>query len=83
MACSLSAVAAAVGEIPKLVEEGVREFLVPSGDAEALARRLRQVIEEPAAPLTSATRREKAKRELPSDSYFRGYGELFARLAPG
>ena len=83
MACSLSAVAEAAGEIPKRVEEGAKGFRVPSEDAEALGRRLRQVIEEPAARLTSARRREKAKRELPSDRYFRGYGELFARLAPG
>jgi glycosyltransferase involved in cell wall biosynthesis len=77
MACSLPVVASAVGGIPELVEDGATGFMVPPGDSDALARRLRQVLEdEPGARAMGARGREKAERELSSHRYFEGYRQL-------
>jgi glycosyltransferase involved in cell wall biosynthesis len=43
MASGLPAVATAVGDVPSLIEEGVTGFLVPSGDAAALALALERL----------------------------------------
>lgn len=43
MASGLPAVATAVGDVPGLIEEGVTGFLVPSGDAAALALALERL----------------------------------------
>lgn len=46
MACGVPVVATAVGAVPELVAEGETGFVVPSGDANALAARLRRLIRE-------------------------------------
>lgn len=43
MASRLPVIATAVGEVPRLVEEGVTGFLVPAGDAGALARAIERL----------------------------------------
>ncbi|MBI2319383.1 MAG: glycosyltransferase [Betaproteobacteria bacterium] len=46
-ACGVPVVATAVGGVPELMEEGETGFVVPSGDAEALADRLQRLLGEP------------------------------------
>jgi colanic acid/amylovoran biosynthesis glycosyltransferase len=48
MAMGLPVVSTLHGGIPELVEDGVSGFLVPERDADALAARLRELIEHPA-----------------------------------
>ncbi len=48
MAASLPVVATPVGAIPDVVREGREGHLVPVRDASALARRLRELVEDPA-----------------------------------
>jgi glycosyltransferase involved in cell wall biosynthesis len=82
MACSLPVVATSVGGIPELVEDGVTGYLVPPGDVEALAKRMRELIEDdPAARRMGSSGREKAERELSSARYFEGYRALFERAS--
>lgn len=53
-ACGVPVVATAVGGVPELVVEGQTGFLVPSGDAQALAQRLERLLSDP--PLASRMR---------------------------
>lgn len=48
MACGTPVVASAVGGIPEQVEEGVTGFLTASGDADAMAARIAQLLDDPA-----------------------------------
>jgi glycosyltransferase involved in cell wall biosynthesis len=47
MACGLTVVASAVGGLLGTIEDGVTGFLVPIGDVEALAQKLREVLASP------------------------------------
>jgi glycosyltransferase involved in cell wall biosynthesis len=47
LACGLPVIATQVGETGSVVQEGVNGFLVPSGDAAALAQSMRRLIESP------------------------------------
>ena len=49
MACEAPVVATTVGAHPQLVREGETGFLVPPGDAHALAEAMRRVLSDPAA----------------------------------
>ena len=46
MACGTPVVATAVGGIPEQIEDGKTGFLVPAGDAVAMAARIEQVLKD-------------------------------------
>jgi len=71
MACGKPVVATAVGGIPEAVEEGSTGFLVPPGEPEAMADRLRRLIENPGLRLRmgrSGRRRAEALFGLESNT---------------
>lgn len=47
MACGCCAVASNVGGVPEMVEDGRSGFLFPPGDVDALAQRLRAIVQNP------------------------------------
>ncbi len=78
MATGMPVVGSRVGGIPEMVQEGVTGFLVPPGDEEALAERLRWVLEHPQEAETMGCRaREFARTFFSHDAYVAGYRRLF------
>jgi glycosyltransferase involved in cell wall biosynthesis len=65
MACGLPVVAMEAGDIPCLIEEGKTGFVVRQGDEDALAERMRQLLnEESLCKLMGTAARSKAEREF-------------------
>jgi glycosyltransferase involved in cell wall biosynthesis len=65
MACGLPVVAMEAGDIPCLIEEGKTGFVVRQGDEDALAERMRQLLnEESLCKLMGTAARAKAEREF-------------------
>ncbi len=54
MACGTTVVSTTVSGIPELIEDGVNGYLVPPEDAEALAARLAELLEDPAKRIAFA-----------------------------
>ena len=80
MACGTPVIGSRVGGIPEMIEDGVTGFLVPPGDVEALADRIRWVLSHPGEAQEMGRRgREFASRCFSSEMYVRGYASLFAK----
>ncbi len=64
LACGTPAIATAVGGIPEQIDDGVSGFLVPEGDAVAMAARIVELVRDPAksAALAVAARRSAVLR---------------------
>jgi starch synthase len=64
MACATAVVASAVGGIPEVVVDGETGFLVPPGDAAAIAARVNELVRDPALArrLGEAGRRRAVER---------------------
>lgn len=78
MATGTPVIGSHVGGIPEMVEEGLTGFLVPPGDEEALADRLRWVLEHPEEAEAMGLRaREFARSFFSPDVYLAGYRRLF------
>jgi glycosyltransferase involved in cell wall biosynthesis len=77
-------VAARIGGIPEIVEDGVSGLLVPPGDAPALAVALRSTLYASAAfePLREAARRRFAER-FSRESMLDGLMGVYSCLIPG
>jgi glycosyltransferase involved in cell wall biosynthesis len=81
MAAGLPAVATGVGGNGELVEDGVTGFVVPSGDAHALAARLCDLLSDrERARRMGALARRKASRELSLSAMSEGYRNLYCRI---
>lgn len=76
MAMARPVVASAVGDLPEILGEGARGWLVPPGDAAALARALAEVAADPAE---AARRGVEARRWVVAEA---GVGAIRATLAP-
>ena len=58
-------IASAVGGLPEIVEDGRTGLLIPAGDAEALARAIRELADDPArAAAMAAAGRARALEEF-------------------
>jgi glycosyltransferase involved in cell wall biosynthesis len=85
MAAGRPLVAAAVGCLPDLVEEGVTGFLVPPGDPQALARAAAKFLEQPALAerLSAAARRafeERFSLERFGAETLKVYGQILGHI---
>lgn len=77
MAAGLPVVATPVGGIPELVTEGETGFLVAPGDHQALAERLRWVLEHPQEALEMGRRgRAFSERVFSTEVYLQGFKTL-------
>ena len=78
MATGTPVVGSRVGGIPEMVQDGLTGFLVPPGDEEALAERLRWVLKHPQEAEAMGRRaREFARSFFSSEAYLAGYKRLF------
>jgi glycosyltransferase involved in cell wall biosynthesis len=86
LACGTPVVASAVGGIPEQVDDGRSGFLVPVGDASAMAERLGSVLrDQPLRDALGAEGIRQARRrfdfELQVDAYLDWYRDLVAPTA--
>jgi glycosyltransferase involved in cell wall biosynthesis len=87
LACGTPVVATAVGGIPEQIEEGRTGFLVPAGDASALAERLTRLLsDDDLRQRMSVCAAESARRRFDLDrqanSYLEWYDELARQRVP-
>lgn len=79
MGCGCCPIASDVGGNPELVQDGVTGLLFPTGDADALAVRLRMVLDDPALRARLAAAAEnRAHREFAREIAVRRMGEIYA-----
>jgi glycosyltransferase involved in cell wall biosynthesis len=86
LACGTPVVATAVGGIPEQVEDARTGFLVPAGDAEALAVRLMQMLSDDALRQSMGIQAAEAARRRfdlnqQADAYVEWYHELVHQRA--
>ncbi len=81
MACALPVVATAVGGFLELVKDGENGFLVPVGDAEALAQALARLIKDrDLLRRIGAANRRVAEEKFDIADTVRNYEALYLRL---
>jgi glycosyltransferase involved in cell wall biosynthesis len=80
-AAGVPAVATAVGGTPEVIEDGVDGYLVPSGDAFSLARRLRDLLASEKRRRSMGRRgRQKVREAFTFEAQARAYVRVFAEL---
>lgn len=78
MACGTPVIGSRVGGIKEMIEEGVTGFLVPPGDVDALAQRLKWILSHPEEAKQMGKRaREFAQRFFSLKAYQQSYARLF------
>lgn len=78
MATGTPVLGSRIGGIPDMVQEGLTGFLVPPGDEEALAERLRWVLSHPQEAKAMGHRaREFARSFFSPETYLESYRRLF------
>ncbi len=84
MATGTAVIGSRVGGIPELIEDGVRGFLIPPGDSQTLAEKLRWILQNPAkARAMGACGRAFVERLFSTENYLKGYEQIFATAGPG
>jgi glycosyltransferase involved in cell wall biosynthesis len=87
LACGTPVVGTAVGGIPEQVDDGETGFLVPGGDADAMAARTAQLLADDQLQLRMSSRaaevaQQRFDLERQVDEYLDWYGELAAQHMP-
>lgn len=83
LACGTPVIGSHVGGIPEIVRDGQTGFTVPPGDSHALAKMIRQVLEDNSLrSALSAECRRVAVEEYSLPVQARRYEELYRELAP-
>jgi glycosyltransferase involved in cell wall biosynthesis len=83
MAAGTPVIGSCVGGIPELVEDGVRGFLVPPGDENALAEKLRWILNNPdKSSDMGKSGRAFVERFFSTESYLKGIKQIFAAAQP-
>jgi len=83
-AAGVPVVATAVGGTPEVVEDGLNGYLIPPGDADALAGRILDALEsEDRRQAMGRHGSERVRRHFTFAAQARAYEELFAQLLPG
>ena len=83
MATGTAVIGSRVGGIPELIEDGVRGYLISPGDSGALAEKLRWILHNPEkACAMGACGRAFVERLYSTESYLKGYQQVFAMAAP-
>jgi glycosyltransferase involved in cell wall biosynthesis len=77
MACGTPVIGTRVGGIPDLIEDGVNGYLVPAGDIDALADRIRTLLSSDEVDAMGQQGREMARGIFSPNSYLEGYRRLF------
>jgi glycosyltransferase involved in cell wall biosynthesis len=78
MATGTPVIGSRVGGIPELIKDGVNGFLIPPGDEQALAEKLRWVLSNPEkARAMGHAGRGFAKQTFSTENYVRGYRQIF------
>ncbi|MEN8515181.1 glycosyltransferase family 4 protein [Burkholderia sp. MS455] len=84
MFCGVPVVATRVGGLEDLVSEGVTGYLVPPNDAEALAGRVRQLLENPAlATRMKAAALSRAKQNYVAEAISERYVHCYRDITNG
>jgi glycosyltransferase involved in cell wall biosynthesis len=79
MASGTPVIGSRVGGIPDMVNDGVTGFLVPPGNEEALAEKLRWILEHSEeAKVMGQRSRAMAERIFSTEAYVRGYQKLIS-----
>jgi sugar transferase (PEP-CTERM/EpsH1 system associated) len=82
MAAGRPVVATAVGGNPDLVGDGVTGYLVPAGDSEAMARRIRELLgDEPLRKRLGAAGRARMEAVHSMPGMIEAYASLYSELA--
>ncbi|MCC6614377.1 MAG: glycosyltransferase [Anaerolineae bacterium] len=76
MLCGTPAIGSAVDGIPDVVQDGVNGYLTPPGDADALAARLADTLNDPEIELMGERARTFAETYFSPEAYVEGYRRL-------
>ena len=83
-AAALPTIATSVGGIPEVLDDGRTGYLVPSGDASALAQRIVTLLDNSVERQTMGrSARERVRRDFSFKTMSRRYDELFQKLVNG
>jgi glycosyltransferase involved in cell wall biosynthesis len=83
MATRVPVIGSRVGGIPELIEDGARGFLVPPGDENALAEKIRWILSSPdEARAMGECGRKFAERLFSTESYLKQYKQIFEMIQP-
>jgi glycosyltransferase involved in cell wall biosynthesis len=83
-AAGVPTVATAVGGIPEVIDDGISGFLVPPGDANALAQRIVALLgDEPRRRAMGEAARARVQRDFSFAAMARRYHDLFKKIVEG